>query len=147
MRKLDKFDIAILTTVAIGIASLSVLIPYSVKEEKAIKNTEKLLAYEANMDIDAHSYYSIYLHHKIAEDGQYLLNFTYNIHNQYNSISGVEYEVIYSVDKDTYFNFVNNFNKKITYQGQYNMLKELAEKYDPIRSYSHKQENEDGLKF
>ena len=31
--------------------------------------------------------------------------------------------------------------------GKSTKSKELAEKYDPIRSHSHKQENEDGLKF
>ena len=107
---------------------------YIIKEKISRNDIEKILSSESNMHIDASDNDSLMLKNKTTTDGQYLLNFTYKITDNY------EYEIVYSVDQATYSKFTKNFNNSLYYKKE-QMLQALAEKYDPIRSHNRKEEN------
>ena len=107
---------------------------YIIKEKISRNDIEKILSSESNMHIDASDNDSLMLKNKTTTDGQYLLNFTYKITDNY------EYEIVYSVDQTTYSKFTKNFNNSPYYKKE-QMLQELAEKHDPIRSHNRKEEN------
>ena len=107
---------------------------YIIKEKISRNDIEKILSSESNMHIDTSDNDSLMLKNKTTTDGQYLLNFTYKITDNY------EYEIVYSVDQATYSKFTKNFNNSLYYKKE-QMLQALAEKYDPIRSHNRKEEN------
>ena len=113
--------------------------------EKGPTQTEeikRMFEYDAsyNMNLDENKINQLFLKTEII-DGEYLLKFQFKMLSGGRGSSWKEtYDVYYKVDKETYFDFRNNFSSSATLV---DMIKSLVEKYDPIKIDSHIKGEED----
>lgn len=110
------------------------------KQQARIEEVKRMFEYEAsyNMDLDKNSTNRLFLQTEII-DGKYLLKFQFKQYLSGGRSGGIyskQYDVYYEVDKETYFDFRNNFSSD-TKQNEVDMITTLVEKYDPIKIDSH----------
>ena len=106
---------------------------------------EIALEADAHIDIMEESVTSIEIAAKeavIDNEQHYLLNFYYNYKLKDMPITIPAFEIIYSVDKETYDEYSKSFNKA-SLSKRAKMVDELAGKYDPIQVYDHILEDTD----
>lgn len=117
--------------------------------EKGPTQTEeikRMFEYDAsyNINLDENKINRLFLQTEII-DGEYLLKFQFKQYLSGGRSGGIyskQYDVYYEVDKETYFDFRNNFSSD-TNQNEVDMIKSLVEKYDPIKIDSHIKGEED----
>lgn len=123
------------TSVGIGITAGLSGCSESEEEMKAEEQIRQLLEYDA--DIVGYPDSTISFNTKI-ENGEYLI--TFNLKNSYSSTD----KITYSVDKDFFYEFKNNYNVVETSK-EVNMVNELVETYDPVVVVSKNKEIKNDL--
>ena len=123
------------TSVSIGITAGLSGCSESEEEKLAEEQIRQLLEYDA--DIVGYPDSTISFNTKI-ENGEYLI--TFNLKNSYSSTD----KITYSVDKDFFYEFKNNYNVVETSK-EVNMVNELVETYDPVVVVSKNKEIKNDL--
>jgi len=120
-------------SISVGAATMAGCGDVKTKEELNCENEiRKMLQYDANINIrkdliDTHGFHMFF---KIEENSRFLIAIRYYFAS---GVLGNTYqEITYSVDKDFYYNFKEEYSTKET-QKDVDLIKELTTKYDPIK--------------
>ena len=129
-------EIIIAASLGIAVSATAVGCAEKTEEEKNYENEiRKLLQYDANINIDKENVdnYGFKLE-KSAKSGEYLLTFKTSKHYPAGHMLILnDCDVItYSVDKDTYYDFSENYSITET-KKELDMVTELTYTYDPIK--------------
>lgn len=118
-------------SIGVGVATMAGCNDKREEEINSENEIRKMLQYDANINIGKNDveYRGFKFDFKISETGGYLIIIS-NLHTEgYNKFTD---EITYSVDKDFYYNFKEEYSTKET-QKEVDLIKELTTKYDPIK--------------
>ena len=128
-RKLIALMIASSITVAVAAGCTS----GKTEEEKANEDKiRQLLEYDANIDIEKNNVvtYGINPHYEVSNTKEFLI--TFETKKAITRGYVVWDKITYSVDKDFFYNFKNNYSTKET-QKEVDLVAELTLTYSPIK--------------
>ena len=132
-RKLITLMIA--SSVGLGFSMVGCSNPKSEEEKNAENEIRKLLQYDANINISKEIVENNgFKLDKEIEGNSYLLSFRTTIYRSAGRTAIlVDHDIItYSVDKDTYYDFCENYNTTET-TNEVNMVTELTLTYNPVK--------------
>ena len=140
--------IPVIIAATVGIAFTAAGCSKKSEEEKNAENEiRKLLQYDANINISKEfvDNYGFKLE-KSAKPGEYLLTFkTSKYYSAGRTAKLKDYDIItYSVDKDFYYNFCENYSTSET-QKEVDLVTELTLTYDPVKVIEAGEEIENNL--
>ena len=134
-------------TMGVGVTTMSGCTEKSEEEKTNENEIRKLLQYDANINIskDIVENRGFKLNKEI-EDSKYMLTFKTSIYKSAGRTAVlVDYdEITYSVDKDFYYDFCENYSTTET-KKEVDMVTELTFNYDPIKVIEAGQEIEIGV--
>ena len=119
-------------------------ISFLANRSRNIAVIETALEADAHVDILEDNVTSIEMAAKEAvvdNEQQYLLNFYYNYKLKDMPVAIPAFEIIYSVDKETYDKYVESFNDS-SLKKRTEMIESLTTAYDPIKVFDHMLEDD-----
>ena len=133
-------------SVGIGFSALAGCSKEKSEEELNCENEiRKLLEYDANINIDKNNVqdFGFKMSYYVTDNKEYLIKFvTSKVMNAVYYLSTTDCDVItYSVDKDFYYNFKNEYSSNET-QKEVDMVTELTTIYDPVEIIENGKEKE-----
>ena len=123
-------------SIGVGVATMAGCNDKREEEINSENEIRKMLQYDANINIDSLNVknFGLYVETNITENNEFIINIktkkTYWVGTMLNYR---DCDIItYSVDKDFYYNFKEEYSTKET-QKEVDLIKELTTKYDPIK--------------
>jgi len=139
--------VIIAATVGIAFTATGCSLTKSEEEKNAENEIRKLLQYDANINISKEIVENNgFKLDKEIEGNSYLLSFRTTIYRSAGRTAIlVDHDIItYSVDKNTYYDFCENYNTTET-TNEVNMVTELTLTYDPVKVIEAGKEIENNL--